>query len=162
MVHIRTNRGYWRDGGHGYCSEPADAGLFERTDAEDTIKDLGPEFNAKLVAVKESKMFTQGQEVYNSTGEKFFFDHVHGNSAYVYPIVVVQNIYDGGYEEDEVAAEHLFEILMKNLQAQPPVAAIEKSIVNLREEKAEAKRHYTNFGKVLLWPGENWWSMKKT
>jgi len=57
LVHIKTNGLLWRPEAKGYTSVPALAGKWPRTEAEDIIKDLGPEKYACLIDVKEEETF---------------------------------------------------------------------------------------------------------
>lgn len=59
-VYIRTDRGLWRAGRCGYAESFADAGLYDRAEAEHLIQGLGPEKQACLVVAPASNEVEHG------------------------------------------------------------------------------------------------------
>ena len=85
--------------------------------------------------------YKSGHTVYAPNGATLIFDHIHKDTAYCYPVVVVQttHAYQEGFEEHATEADHLIALPAACITAKPPVAALHRDIEALLTQKNAIK-----------------------
>lgn len=92
-----------------------------------------------MTAPSSHPHFKKGDTVFTQDGTNYYFDHVAGNHACVYPIIIIQttNYRGDDFEEHEEVADHMVPIALDKISKTPWVRKThEETAAAISEKKA--------------------------